>query len=136
MGLCEWVAATCFVCLVAGALVRQAIGLGNGFWLTDPWLYVRHGQHMQPASGLLGMGIIAAGAGLVLVTHMVASENLESSGLLRAAVGIGVGGMLANAVELLLSGSVTDFIGVHTSGVWSAGDTARLIRFDWICRPG
>ena len=38
-----------------------------------------------------------------------------------------LGGGLANALEAQLFGSVTDFLGIHLSGIYSAGDIAMNI---------
>ena len=47
-------------------------------------------------------------------------------------VGLFIGGALANALEAQTIGSVTDFLGIHRAGTYSAGDIAIDVAFSLI----
>jgi len=112
--------------LTAGAIVRHELAIGQGFWVVAPELFVRHDQNLNLPLGLVGLGTVALAILLGGAVVAIARAAPERPGLLLAVTGIGVGALLADAAEAVTRGSVTDFLGIRASGVFSAGDIAYL----------
>jgi hypothetical protein len=63
----------------------------------------------------------------IAVVVLIRSVRLGTPGLSPLpdmVAGLFIGGGLANAIEAQAFGSVTDFLGIHRAGVYSAGDIA------------
>ena len=64
---------------------------------------------------------------VLVVIWGVRASSLGLSALPEVVAGLFLGGGLANALEAQLFGSVIDFLGIHLSGIYSAGDIAMNI---------
>jgi lipoprotein signal peptidase len=102
--------------------VRHQLTLGQVIWLVRPVLYVRHVQNGDVLPALVSIAFLALGALMFVVRGFLRPSGSGSSRLLDSVLGLVLGGALANQLEVLIIGSVTDFIGIRTIGVGSAGD--------------
>jgi hypothetical protein len=111
--------------LAVDALVREWIPVGRSFWIIRPVLYVAHGQNLDsPPAVALPVGGAAIAIALVLVRG-IRRGSPHASLILELTAALMLGGALANAVEVLAVGSVTDFLGIRGSGgIYSASDIA------------
>ena len=119
----------CIGSLGAGALIREHIRAGHGFWVISGTISVVRDQHLGAPfrflSPMLTLGlwlVVAIGVGVLLRGVRAGAPGL--SALPEMVAGLFIGGGLANAVEALAIGSVTDFLGIQRSGAYSAGDIA------------
>ncbi len=105
-------------------VVFHGLPVDRARWLLQPVLYVTHDEHSAGAPGIgtelstlaTLLGVIVMG--FVYLFLMAAHCSL----IVRIASGVAIGGALMNAIEDVATGSVTDFVGIHTMGIWSAGD--------------
>ncbi len=119
----------CIGSLGVGALIREHIRAGHGFWLISGTISVVRDQHLAPPfpflSPTLTLGlwlVFALAVGILLRGVRARAPGL--SALPEMVAGLFIGGGLANAIEALAIGSVTDFLGIQRSGAYSAGDIA------------
>jgi hypothetical protein len=124
------VSLTCLVCLGFGLLIREHFRAGYSSWLIEPVLYLARDQHrsrlfsfLPPTWLLIGLWL-AMCALAVLLIRTIHRDRPGLSILPDVMVGLFVGGSLANVIEVFSMGSVTDFLGIHWLGVFSAGDIA------------
>jgi len=80
----------------------------------------------------VGLIVVAGGLAYFAAAHC--------STLVRIALGVAIGGALVNSIEDTLTGSVTDFLGMSTIGIWSAGDISLwpailVIGMAWAANP-
>src|SRR2546430_1738970 len=116
----------CICSLTMGSLIRQYVGTGRSFWIVDSLLYIAHTEHgtAVPAWGIAALVVsLTAGALLLVTIHRTGRSYAGVPEILLAMV---LGGSLANILELVMRGSVTDFFGIHFrgGGVYSSGDIA------------
>jgi signal peptidase II len=95
------------------ALVRHNLGFGES-WPDERWLVkVTHITNSGAAFGILqGQGAfltVTAFVGMAAIVFYYAFPPLEH-GLLRAALGLQLGGAIGNLIDRLRFGEVTDFI--------------------------
>jgi hypothetical protein len=122
-----WLSASCIASLALGATVRNQLEIGQGFWLVDTQIFVRHDQNLNLP---LPFAVLVAGvsaAALAALALAIARAAPESPSILLAVAGIGIGGALANAIEAAANRSVTDFLAIRGSGIFSAGDIAYFV---------
>ena len=122
--LVGWLVASCLLSLAAGAIVRNQLAIGQSFWLIPRDLFVQRDQNLNMPAALVLVAVLGSGLPVTVAALAISHAARQSSGLLMAVVGIGVGGGVANAVEAVWRGSVTDFVGIVDSGIFSAGDIA------------
>jgi hypothetical protein len=118
----------CIASLGIGALVREHLRAEQGFWLISPIAYVVRDQHLSARPFLtptltLGLFPIVALVAVILIRN-VRTGTAALSALPEIVAGLFVGGGLANVLEVQMIGSVTDFLGIHGMGTYSAGDIA------------
>ena len=118
----------CVASLAAGAYAREHVAMNHWFWLISPVLYIKHVQNLNTAVPLVPIMILAAGS-LPLLLWALRSSHPEAPSLLDGCAGLIVGGGLANYAEIVTLGSVTDFLGVRTAGIYSMGDVAQLVGY-------
>lgn len=122
--------------LLVGAMVRHNRSIVDGFWLSRPFLYVQLIPNPGPFVGFTGgtarlarvltVGVAVAIA--VMLYRLAPCWRLANvSASIRIGLGIVLGGLISNVVELVWLGSATDFIGVPHDGVYSAGDLGLRI---------
>jgi hypothetical protein len=111
--------------LAVDALVRAWFPVGRSFWIFQPVLYIAHWQNLDsPPAVALPVGGALIAIALVLVRG-IRRGLPRSSPILELTAALVLGGALANAVEVLTVGSVTDFLGIRGSGgIYSASDIA------------
>jgi signal peptidase (SPase) II len=119
----------CVASLGAGVLVREHLRTGKSFWLVSPVVYVVHDQHLRalvpfltPTSTLVLWLLFAIAIVLLIRNVRIGTPTLLA--LPEIVAGLFIGGGLANALEALATGSVTDFLGIHGFGTYGAGDIA------------
>jgi hypothetical protein len=119
----------CIVALGIGALVREYLRVEQSFWLISPIVYLVRDQHLRAPfpflSPTLTLGLWPRFA--IVVFILIRNVRLGTPGLSplpEIAAGLFIGGGLANAMEAQMIGSVTDFLGIHGMGIYSAGDIA------------
>ena len=98
---------------ITKALVRHNLVLGDS-WPSDRWLVkITHVTNSGAAFGILqGQGAfltVTAFFGMAAIVFYYAFPPLEH-GLLRAALGLQLGGAIGNLIDRLRFGEVTDFI--------------------------
>jgi hypothetical protein len=107
----------CIVSLAIGALVREKLRAEESFWLISPIVYLVRDQHLSALSPFLTptlslvLWLVVAVAVVVLIRRVRIGTPF-------------IGGGLANVLEAQAIGSVTDFLGIHRLGTYSAGDIA------------
>jgi hypothetical protein len=121
-----WLSVSFLGSLAAGALVRHQLATWNRYWIVTPELSIQPDQNLNWPLPLAVIGAVVSGLALSALALAIARAAPGSSGLLLAVLGIGAGGIFANAAEALTIGSVTDFLAIRASGVFSAGDIAYL----------
>jgi len=111
--------------LAIDALVREWIPGGRTFWIIQPVLYIAHGQNLDsPPALALPVGGAALAFAIVFV-RIIRIRSPQASPILELTAALVLGGVLANFVEIVTVGSVTDFLGIRGSGgIYSAGDVA------------
>jgi lipoprotein signal peptidase len=120
---------SCIASLGTGALVREHLRVEQSFWLISPIVYLVRDQHLAapfpfltPTLTLVLWPIFAIA--IVILIHSVRIRTPAQSALPEIVAGLFVGGSLANVLEAQMIGSVTDFLGIHGMGTYSAGDIA------------
>ena len=107
---------------VVSSGVRFLVPLHAHWWVVPGHLYLGHIQHVNSMSG----GFVASLVASILFLAAALKLNGASAGQSRwtrlavVCLALGLAGGLANAYELLAFGSATDFLGVRTSGMYSA----------------
>ena len=110
-------------CLIAGAIVRHQMVIDQGFWLVEPVFYVRLVEHGVTATERwLFIGAYIAVASITLWLYIRDPKYSLAGPVAELSIGFLIGGVLANGVELASLGAVTDFVGIRTAGIYSAGD--------------
>lgn len=119
----------CIASLGTGALVREHLRVEQSFWLISPIVYLVRDQHLAapfpfltPTLTLVLWPIFAIA--IVILIHSIRIGAPRLSALPEIAAGLFIGGGLANVLEAQVIGSVTDFLGIHAFGTYSAGDIA------------
>src|SRR5713101_4343193 len=107
---------------LSSALVRHFFGLDHALWVLKPVLFVVHVENSQGTvalSGPIGKQIYGIVAFVSLGVATWALSRHEDAAFCRHRLGIGllIGGILADGYQLLIVGSVTDFIGVRPFGL-------------------
>jgi lipoprotein signal peptidase len=123
-------------------IVFHALPVDGGRWLLQPVLYVTHDEHSAGAPGIgTELSTLATVLGVIVVGSVFALFLAAHCSLIvRIASGVAIGGALMNATEDVATGSVTDFVGIHTMGIWSAGDLSLwpallVISVAWAASP-
>ena len=113
---------TCLASLLLGFLVRR--GLTEAFWVVRPVLYVTWVEHVVEPKYQAFAWAQTAVFTIVLSILIYAVRNSEPRLRITLSVigGLMVGGSFANHIEAAAVGGVTDFIGIRTVGIYSAGD--------------
>jgi len=119
----------CIVSLGIGAFVREHLRVEQSFWLVSPLVYVVRDQHLRELVPFLNPTLtlvlwLPLAIGTVILIRNVRIGAPGLSALPEMVAGIFIGGSLANVLEAQTIGSVTDFIGIHGLGTYSAGDIA------------
>ena len=125
------VAAVFFVNEACSALVRHTVEVYGGFWVLKPVVFVNHIENSEGTTLLSGpLGPLIYG----LVTMLIVGVSIR--GLRhhqdvplcwhRLGLGLLVGGVVANAYQSLIVGSVTDFIGVRPLGLLGSETLAQV----------
>ena len=119
----------CIVSLGIGALVREHLRVEQSFWLISPIVYVVRDQHLRALVPFLTPTLtlvlwLPFAIAIVILIHNVRIGTPALSALPEIVAGLFVGGGLANVLEAQMIGSVTDFLGIHGMGTYSAGDIA------------
>jgi hypothetical protein len=119
----------CIGSLGTGALVREHLRAEQSFWLVSPIVYVVRDQHLSarfpfltPTLALVLWPIFAIVVVILIRNARIGTAVL--SALPEIVAGLFLGGGLANLLEAQVIGSVTDFLGIHGMGAYSAGDIA------------
>lgn len=119
----------CIVSLGIGALVREHLRVDQSFWLVSPIVYVVRDQHLRTLLPFLSPTLtlvlwLPFAIAVVILMHNIRNRTPGLSALPEIVAGLFVGGGLANVLEAQMIGSVTDFLGIHGMGTYSAGDIA------------
>ena len=120
---------TCIASLGTGALVREHLRVEQSFWLISPIVYLVRDQHLRLLVPFLTPTLtlvlwLPLAIGIVILIHNVRIGTPALSALPEIVAGLFIGGGLGNVVEAQVIGSVTDFLGIHGFGTYSAGDIA------------
>ena len=128
------VTAVFFVNETSSALVRHSVEVYRGFWVLKPALFVNHIENSEGTrllSGPIGrlidgiLTMLFVGLGLwSLARQHDARFSWHTLGL-----GLAVGGMVANGYQLLIVGSVTDFIGIRPLGLLGMRRFSQVFSF-------
>jgi hypothetical protein len=115
--------------LGAGAFVRAHLRVEQSFWLISPIVYVVRDQHLRAVVPFLTPTLtlvlwLPFAIAIVVVIHSIRVGTPAISTLPEIVAGLFIGGGLANVLEAQATGSVTDFLGIHGLGTYSAGDIA------------
>jgi Signal peptidase (SPase) II len=119
----------CVASLGTGALVREHLRAEQSFWLISPIVFVVRDQHLRALVPFLTPTLtlvlwLPVAITIVTLVHNVRIGTPTLSALPEIVAGLFIGGGLANVLEALVIGSVTDFLGIHGLGAYSAGDIA------------
>jgi hypothetical protein len=116
------------ISLVSDAWVRGAIPLGRRFWVVEPVLYIAHGQSVDTPPGVaVAVAAIVFPTTVIVVRFLRRSEPTTPLTLELVAAAF-LGGGLSNIIEVIATGSVTDFVGIRGSGgIYSAGDLGLFL---------
>jgi hypothetical protein len=119
----------CIASLGTGALVRGHLRVGQSFWLVSPIVYVVRDQHLRTLVPFLTPTLtlvlwLPFAIAIVFLLLRIRIGTPALSALPESVAGLFIGGGLANALEAQATGSVTDFLGIHGFGAYSAGDIA------------
>lgn len=112
-----------------GELIREHLRPEHSFWLISGAVYVVRDQHLRAPFSFLSptLTLVLWPIFAIVVVILIRSLRLGTPGLsalTEIVAGLFVGGGLANALEAQMIGSVTDFLGIHRLGTYSAGDIA------------
>lgn len=115
--------------LATGALVREHLRVEQSFWLISPIVYLVRDQHLSAPFPFLTPTLtlvlwLPFAIAIVVLIHSIRIGAPQLSALPEIVAGLFVGGGLANVLEAQMIGSVTDFLGIHGMGTYSAGDIA------------
>ena len=123
-------------------IVYRGLPADRARWLLKPVLYLTHDEHSAGAPGFgTELSTLATLVGVLVIGGVLAYfAAAHCSLLVRIALGVAIGGALLNAIEDIAVGSVTDFVGIHTMGIWSAGDLTMwpaivVIGMAWAADP-
>lgn len=120
--------ATGLLCLATGAIVRRSVPIRHGYWVVESFVYLRPNEHLRfrgtGALILIWIATLAGAAALVLFIRGLRKAEVQVPATIEVLGGLVLGGFVANDLEILIKGSVTDFIWVRAAGVYSAGDIA------------
>jgi hypothetical protein len=121
LGALGIIAAVVTVSSIASFVAYHDLPLGRGpQWLVEPNLYLQHVEHaVDLLPRLLNL----------LIPTLVVMFVITSTGPwpIWTGVVIALGGRAANLAQLAVTGSVTDFVGIHRVGILSAGDIAVYV---------
>jgi signal peptidase (SPase) II len=126
-----WFGATfllaCIASLGTGALIREHLRAEQSFWLVSPIVYLVRDQHLRALLPFLTPTLTLVlwptfAIPIVALIHNIRIGTPALSALPEIVVGLFIGGGLANVLEAQATGSVTDFLGIHGFGTYSAGD--------------
>jgi len=95
----------------------------------SPIVYVVRDQHLSALVPFLSPTLTLAlwlpfAVAIAILLHNIRIGAPALSALPEIVAGLFIGGGLANALEAQATGSVTDFLGIHGFGAYSAGDIA------------
>ncbi len=118
----------------SSALVRHSVQVYGGFWVLKPLVFVNHlevsdGTRALPGpNGKLMYGILTI---LVVGLSLRGLRHHRDAPFCwhRAGLGLAVGGMVANGYQLLIVGSVTDFIGIRPLGILGVRRFSQVFSF-------
>jgi tetratricopeptide (TPR) repeat protein len=121
-------AVTAVASVTGGEIVRTTqLGVAWTIWIFPPILYL----HLRPASGgdwkqlLMWSVVVVLATSWAVLYAIRAHYRLDQMPRpLLIAIGVGFGGAISNSADLLLLGSVPDFVGVADIRVLSIGDLA------------
>jgi hypothetical protein len=119
----------CTASLGTGELIREHLRPVQTFWLVSDTVYLVRDQHLRAPFPLLSPTLtpVLWSIFAIVVVILIRSLRLgtpELSALPEIVAGLFIGGGLANVLEAQMIGSVTDFLGIHRLGTYSAGDIA------------
>ncbi len=119
----------CIAALGTGVLIREHLRAGQSYWLISHTVYLVRVQHLRAPFPFLSptLTLVLWPIFAIVVVVLIRSVRLgadELSVLPEIVAGLFVGGGLANVLEAQVIGSVTDFLGIHGLGTYSAGDIA------------
>ena len=102
--------------------------MNHGFWVVESFLYLQPTEHLRwRGTGpliLIWVATFAGAAALVLFIRGLRKADVKVPFTLEILGGLVLGGAVSNDLEIVIKGSVTDFIWVRAAGVYSAGDIA------------
>jgi lipoprotein signal peptidase len=115
--------------LGTGELIREHLRTEQSFWLISRTVYLVRDQHLRAPFPLLSptLTLVLWSIFAIVVVILIHSLRLGTPGLSalpEIVAGLCMGGGLANVLEAQMIGSVTDFLGIHGFGTYSAGDIA------------
>ena len=120
--------ATGLVSIATDTVAGRSVSLNHGVWVVESFLYLHPTEHLRwRGSGpliLVWIATLAGAAALVLFIRGLRKANVQVPATLEILGGLLLGGFVANDLEILIKGAVTDFIWVRAAGVYSAGDIA------------
>jgi lipoprotein signal peptidase len=111
-------------------LVHETLGIGGGFWIVRPDLYIQHVQHAAPVGVAEYLRVLAAPAAAAWATLLVPRRGRPRVWFsMRVAICLYFAGLAANSAERILHGSVTDFLGVRGHGISNLADLFQYAGF-------
>ena len=123
--------ATGLVSIATETVAGRSVALNHGFWVVEPFLYLHPTENLRwRGTGpliLVWVATLAGAAALVLFIRGLRKAYLQVPATLEILGGLLIGGFVANDLEIVIKGSVTDFIWVRAAGVYSAGDIAMAL---------
>ena len=119
----------CIASLGTGVLVRENLRSEQSLWLVSPIVYVVRDQHLRAPVPFLTPTLtlmlwLPCAIAIALLIRSLRIRTPKLAALPEIVAGLFIGGGLANALEAQATGSVTDFLGIHGFGAYSAGDIA------------
>lgn len=128
------VAAVFFVNEASSALVRHSVQVYGGFWFLRPLVFVNHLEVSEGTRGLPGpIGKLVYGLLTILFVGLSLRglRHHRDAPLCWHRLGLGLllGGMVANGYQMLIVGSVTDFIGIRPLGLFGVRRFSQVFSF-------
>ena len=124
------------VCIneASSALVREYVAGTRGFWVLKPILFIADLENDQGTPilyGPVGRAIYGLLTAAFLGSALYGLKRHGHAPLCWHRLGLGllIGGMLANGSELVLLGSVTDFVVVRPLGIVGLKTFSRIFNF-------
>ena len=109
-----------------GIGVRHAVPIARSTWIVEPILYLTHAENnggWQGIEGPIGRAAAAVFAlGLMATAVLLCFHASGQPRTFKIGLGLFAGGGLTNAYELLVVGSVTDYLGIRGFGVVNLAD--------------